>query len=182
MSVGIVILFPGTGYTCAETLLVECSERYEAMGYAIVKLDFSGIPFREIATIGEAFERAKGVVLGQLRGIEFAAYEDILFISKSFGTVCAGWLEGHLGIRPRQLYLTPLEQTLPFVKPASRVTGMVIGTRDRLMDSEALADFCAERRIPCLVVDGVGHNLKMEGDAERTAEINGRILEMCTVR
>lgn len=181
MAFGIAILFPGTGYTCKEKLFAECANKYRSFGYRVVELDFSKIPFKEIETIEEAFERAKRVVLEQLSGIQFAAYRDVVFLSKSFGTVCAGWLADTLQLLPRQIYLTPAPQALAYVGPGARVEGMVIGTKDRVMDSKALQAFCRELGIPCLVFARVGHDLKADGDAERTGEVNRRILELCTV-
>lgn len=180
MNGGIVVVFPGTGYTCFEKLLVACVETYTSRGYDSVKLDFSGIAFQEIPTIEEAFERTKDTLLAQLGGTDFSQYRDIVFVSKSFGTICAGWLEERLGIQPRQLYLTPVNQTLSYIKPASRVIGMVVGTSDRHMDYRFLEAFCSERRIPCLVFDGVGHSLKLDDDADKTNAINNRILELCS--
>lgn len=180
MKTGIAVLFPGTGYTCAEPLMEGCAQKYAALGYDIVALSFAGIPFREIEALEEAVEQAERTLPAQMAEISFEAYADIVFISKSLGTVCAGRLEARLARPPRQLYLTPLPQTLPYVKESSQIIAMVIGTRDTHMDSADLRDFCAKRGIPCMVVEGVGHNLKDERDPERTREINAGILALCT--
>ena len=179
MKKGIAILFPGTGYTCAELLMESCARTYAALGYEAVQISFAGIPFREIETLEEAAEQAERTLQAQLAGIAFEAYADVVFISKSLGTVCAARLEEQLARSPRQLYLTPLPQTLPYVKEPSRVIAMVIGTGDKYMDSTFLSSFCAERDIPCLVVQGVGHSLKDEGSPAHTDEINAWILSLC---
>ncbi|NRZ79531.1 hypothetical protein DFR96_000805 [Clostridium beijerinckii] len=67
MKKSIAVIFPGTGYTCEEQLLVGCAKKYAAFGYDIVKIDFSEIPFREIETIKEAVEIAKPILLTQLK-------------------------------------------------------------------------------------------------------------------
>lgn len=40
MKEGIAVVFPGTGYTCKERLLVLCAQKYSDIGYDVVKLDF----------------------------------------------------------------------------------------------------------------------------------------------
>lgn len=40
MKKSIAVIFPGTGYTCEEQLLVGCAKKYAAFGYDIVKIDF----------------------------------------------------------------------------------------------------------------------------------------------
>lgn len=176
---GIVIAFPGMGYTCQEKLIAACLGKYRSQGYEIVTLDFSEIPFKELGGYQKAFEQAKKAVLQQVKEIHFQEYADVVFLSKSFGTICAGWLAQQLAIFPRHLFLTPLPETLPFVKEDTKVTAMVIGTEDGFMDPEQLSVFCARQAIPCLVVKGVGHSLKNHEDAARTEEINRMIVGLC---
>lgn len=181
MKKSIAVIFPGTGYTCKEQLLVGCAKKYEGFGYDIVKIDFSEIHFREIETIKEATERAKAIILTQLKKINFENYDDVVFISKSFGTICAGWLEEYLSIMPQQLFLTPVEEMLPYIKKSSRIIGMVIGTEDKLMNHNFLKSYCAEKNIHCIVFNGVGHNLKYDNYPEKTSEINEKIYNLCIV-
>jgi len=181
MKKSIAVIVPGTGYTCKEELLVGCAKRYESFGYDILKIDFSEIPFIEIETIEKAIETAKTVILRQLKKLDLKNYDDVVFISKSFGTVCAGWLEEYLMIMPQQLFLTPVEEALSYIKKSSRVIGMVVGTEDNHINYNFLKSYCSKRNIPCLVFDGVGHNLKYENYPEKTNEINEQIYNLCIV-
>ena len=181
MTKSIAVIFPGTGYTCEEQLLVGFAKKYESFGYDIVKIDFSGIQFMEIETIREAIEIAKIVILAQLKKIDFKNYHNVVFISKSFGTICAAWLEEYLSIMPQQIFLTPNEETLSYVKESSQVIGMVVGTEDKFMNYNFLKSYCAERNIPCIVFNDVGHNLKYENYPEKTNAINEQIYDLCIV-
>lgn len=181
MKKNIAVIFPGTSYTCEEQLLVGCAKKYEEFGYDIVKIDFSQIPFKEIETIKEAVERAKSIIIAQLNKIDFKSYDNVVFISKSFGTICAGWLEAYLSILPQHIFLTPVKDTLPYVKKSSRVIGMVIGTEDKHMNYNFLKSFCSEKNIPCFVFNGVGHSLKCVNNPEKTNEINEQIYNICKV-
>jgi len=176
---GIVVYFPGTGYTCQEGLFTLCADRYAAYGYDVVKLDFSHIPFREIETLEEAVALAMRAVRRQLDGVDLNEYSDDVWISKSLGTVCAAIAEKELEVKPRQLFLTPVPFTLTELRPDSNVIAMVLGTMDRFLTGEALAQFCSDRGIRYCCINGVGHNLKDESNPERTARINEQIASLC---
>ena len=176
---GIVVCFPGTGYTCREKLFSFCSKVYEARGYEAVKLDFSHIPFKEIETLEEALAFAMRAVKRQLDGIAFADYEDVVWISKSLGTVCAALTEKELGVTTRHLLLTPVPDALKLLRPGANVIAMVLGTQDRFLTGEAMAEFCADRGYRYCIINDVGHNLKDEADPERTERINEQIAALC---
>lgn len=181
MKRGIVVAFPGTGYTCKERLFADCMEVYTSQGYDCVALDYSSVPFKRIETLEEALRQAQAIVLEQLHGICFSEYENAVFLSKSLGTAMAGWCAAYYGITPRQFYLTPILQALPFIGDPRQVIGMVIGTDDRVLDHHVIAAFCDERGIPCMVVAGVGHDLKYQ-DTAMTDSLNERIVAMCRDR
>lgn len=181
MKKGIGVIFPGTSYTCEEQLLAGFAKKYEEFGYDIVKIDFSKIPFKEIETIKAAAEIAKSIIIKQLNKIDFKEYDHVVFISKSFGTICAGWLEEYLSILPQQIFLTPVEEMLKYVKNSSNVIVMVIGTEDKHMNYNYLKSFCSEKNIPCTVFNGVGHSLKYVNNQEKTNEINEQIYSICRV-
>lgn len=178
MKKDIVVCFPGTGYTCKEKLFTLCAEAYEARGYESVKLDFSHIPFKEIESMEEAFTFAMHAVKRQLDGIVFQEYEDVVWISKSLGTVCAALAEKEMGVFPRHLFLTPVPNTLKEIRPGSNVIAMVLGTGDRFLTGEAMAEYCADRGYRYCLINGVGHNLK-DDDPEQTERINEQIVALC---
>lgn len=179
MKTGIVVCFPGTGFTCKEALFERCVARCSARGYDAVKIDFSYIPFREIETIEEAVTIAQRAIRRQLNGIDFSEYKDVVWISKSLGTILAAKSEETYSILPRQLYLTPLPETLALIRPESRIIALVLGTQDRFLTGNALSEFCAKRGACCCLIDGVGHSLKDEQDFERTERIIEQIAAFC---
>ena len=178
MKKGVVVGFPGTGYTCREPLFADCLNAFVARGYDCVALNFAGIPFRQIETVEEALLQAQVRVRDQLAPLRFGEYADVAFVSKSLGTALAGWYASTLSVHARQFYLTPIAQSLPYVTDAARVVGMVIGTEDKVLDDRVVTAFCRERGIPCMVVDGVRHKLLYD-DPASTARLNERIVSMC---
>lgn len=177
---GLAVFFPGRGYTCREPLMQKCIAHYAAQGYETRCLDFSMLPLQTVSTLEQAAALARPQAEAQLAGVDWQAYSDVAFVSKSLGTACAAWMEPRLprGVRPNQLYLTPLPQTLPFVTGRSRVMGMVLGTEDRFLEAAVLREFCARYSLPCLIVPGVGHSLRRPDPAE-TEEIDRRIIALC---
>ena len=179
MKPGIAVCFPGTGFTCKEALFERLASEYSARGYEIVKLDFSHIPFREIETLEEAVAIAQRAVKRQLSHIVFGDYADIVFVSKSLGTILAAQYERDKGLLPRHLFLTPLNKTLMLLRTESRVIAMVLGTQDRFLTGRALLSFCEPRDIACCLIEGVNHSLKDDQDAERTARIIDQVAQLC---
>lgn len=175
----LVIAFPGTGFTTQEPLFQKCFSVFQSKGYQVIQLDLSMIPFKEIATIPEAVEAANRQVALQLKDIRLAEYEDVVFVSKSLGTVCAGWLEEQGGCHPRQLYLTPIRETLEYIQSDSRVMALVLGDKDRLMSVGELEAFCAPRGLRTVVFAGVGHSLKDDEDPTRTQSIVEQVAALC---
>ena len=178
MKPGIAVCFPGTGFTCKEALFERLASDFSARGYDVIRLDFSHIPFREIESLEEAVAVAHRAVKRQLAHICFDDYEDIVFVSKSLGTILAAQYERENGILPRHLYLTPLNKTLMLVQPQSRVIAMVLGTDDRFLTGRALLSFCEPRGIVCHLVEGVNHNLKDEEDVVRNQRIIDNIANL----
>lgn len=175
----LAVVFPGTGYTCRTGLLADGIGQWQALGYEVIPLDFSAIPFAEIDTFEEAFDRAETEALRQLAKHDLNACTDLVFFSKSLGTVVAPRCAARLGLRPRMLYLTPLAETLALTGDRDRVIGMVAGTADRLLDWRAVEEFCARRTIPCVICEGVGHSLADPNDPARTDDIRRRVLALC---
>ena len=179
MKPGIAVCFPGTGFTCKEALFERLASDFSARGYDVVRLDFSHIPFREIESLEEAVAVAQRAVKRQLSHISFSDYDDIVFVSKSLGTILAAQFERDNGLIPRHLYLTPLNKTLMLVRSESRVIAMVLGTQDRFLTGRALMSFCEPRNITCCLIEGVNHSLKDDQDAERTARIIDQVAQLC---
>jgi hypothetical protein len=179
MKPGIAICFPGTGFTCKEALFERLACDFSARGYDVIRLDFSHIPFREIESLEEAVAIAQRAVKRQLAHVSFSEYEDVVFLSKSLGTILAAQFERDNALKPRQLFLTPLNKTLMLLQPDSRVIAMVLGTQDRFLTGRALTSFCEPRGIPCMLVEGVNHSLKDDGNEARTLEIIDQVAKLC---
>lgn len=171
-----VILFPGTGYTCNERLMVRLRLEYEKRGYRSFPIDYSYIPFKDIATVREAADIAAGYCLCVMSDLWVCDEDDLVFVSKSLGCISALKVSSLLKIRTRHILLTPTKEALDEFSDYSVVEHAVIGDMDPLMRPEDLAGFGASHGFPTLVINGVGHSLKLD-DEKETEIINDRIID-----
>ena len=102
----IAVLFPGIGYTCDKPLLYYTGKLAVARGYKLVKVEYGNFP-SGIKENKEKMEEAFRCGLEQaekiLQDICWEEYEDILFVSKSIGTV---------DVYKRQVYMSFIHSTV----------------------------------------------------------------------
>lgn len=166
----VLVLFPGKRYSCELPLLYLAGCVYRDAGYDVIplvypELEFQGHPGKEV------YEAVMKSVLAQVRKAKINSYSEAVFISKSMGTVTAGELEGKVKIPVRQIYLTPLEETLPYMKGKKNITAVVQGTADKWFDPKALQKFCAQEGLRLVRFRDVGHRLEAPDDIQRTLKI-----------
>ncbi len=106
----------------------------EARGFEVINLHYD-IP-REVAET-EPLEKnirdAASFALNHTDHIDWKKYDQIIFISKSIGTVVSANIKkfiGEYGERVHQILLTPLEETLPFIDKKDLV---IVGEHDRFL-------------------------------------------------
>lgn len=167
----LAVFIPGTGYTCEKPLLKGLSQRYEDLGYDIIKLNYGNINFQQMENITVASSAVRPVVLRQMAEVAVGEYERIVFVSKSLGTMVAMWLEDELNQVVNHVLLTPTPVLLPYIG-SRQVIAAVLGTEDHLLKADLLKKVCEQAGVPCLIVEGVGHKLEREEEDE-----NERILQ-----
>ena len=98
-----------------------------------------------------------------LQDVDLTAYEEVLFIAKSIGTIAAAVLasESPAKDRIRLCLYTPLEAT--FACPVAQAI-VFTGGNDPWVGREKsrIPELCAARNIPCVVVPGANHSLETE--------------------
>ncbi|TVX96327.1 alpha/beta hydrolase [Cohnella terricola] len=128
----LVVLFPGRNYPCEMPALYYAGNtaiqyQYDLLileyGYQAARshLDLQDLP-RVIDECSESIQRIVD------------RYDEVVFISKSLGTVVAGEVHCKLQRPIRHLFLTPLIETIPFI---NRSCGIVIyGSNDPFFKPE----------------------------------------------
>lgn len=115
----IAVLFPGIGYTCERPLLYYAGKLAQSHGYQVISVPYgnfaSGIKGNP-EKMKAAFLSALGQCEEILKNISWENYSDILFISKSVGTVVAAAYRKQKRLPARSISFTPVEETFRFAE------------------------------------------------------------------
>lgn len=168
----LVIMFPGVGYTMDYPLLYYASLLYEARVYEQIHMKYNSIFFESDLTREEKTLKVREYVWEKVKDIDFSAYDSVVFFSKSFGTAEAGYLAEKLGIKPVQIYLTPIPRALPYIKEGDIV---IIGTADEVYPE--CKTYFDEHEIPPMYIDGADHSLEVKGKPFESLEILRNVME-----
>ena len=174
----LVVLFPGAGYTNDRPLLYYAGLKYYFKGYESLKINY-GDCFRRDKDFNIIIEEAKAFVLNQVKETDFSIYDDILFVSKSFGTIIAGYIAETLkNDNIRHIYLTPINETLQYIKNRKNINIVIAGTKDDLLDSKILKEHCEREKIKLELIGNACHSLQITGDVSANIDILKRVVEL----
>ncbi len=162
----LMVVFPGRNYSSDKPLLYYAGKVFSDKGYDVVRLDYNYRLKGNKDDIDGLIEEARGLVKKQLDLIDFSAYEDIVFISKSMGTALAGYFEEFYKVRTRHIYLTPVDSALKYMHRGKCI--VVAGKEDKILEARRLRIYCVEQDIPLKQFEDVGHSLEYEGDINKT--------------
>lgn len=165
----LLVLFPGKIYAASGHLLFYAHAKYQDMGYKIISIDYGNY---------DDMNEIKSHVLSQIEKVDFSVYNEIVFLSKSMGTVIAGWLEERLVINIRHVYLTPLESTLQYMKANKNISIVISGTADRFLSADKLAEHCIKEKIKLEMIEGADHSLSIPGNVYASIDILKQIVEL----
>ena len=120
-------IFPGLGYQTDKPLLHYSKKIAAHYGYETVEVAYGKLP-KKVKGSKEKMEKTFRIALGQaediLKNVDFSEYDDILFISKSVGTVVAYAYAGMHQLKTRNVYYTPVEASFQFMtQPGIAFTG-----------------------------------------------------------
>ncbi|MCR5812756.1 MAG: alpha/beta hydrolase [Lachnospiraceae bacterium] len=179
----LAVIFPGIGYTADKPLLYFGRRIAVEYGYEVRIMDYKGFPPKvkgDRNRMEESFFIALRQTEEMLAGVDFAEYDDIVFIGKSIGTIVAAKIaadaaavvaegspdaaagtapESPAKARIRQVLYTPLEDTFRF--PIGEAIAFT-GDDDPWVGKEnsRIPALCKERGIPCRLVPHANHSLE----------------------
>ena len=179
----LMVLFPGAGYTVDKPLLYYAGFKYYVKGYETIKINYGDCILNgktQNKSFNEIIEDIKNFVLEQIKDVDFSFYDDIVFCSKSMGTVISGWLVETLNIKNiRNIYLTPVNDTLQYIKNGKNISIVIAGTKDDYMNIEILKEHCEREKIKLELIDGADHGLVIVGeDMNVNIDILKKIVEL----
>lgn len=113
----IAVLFPGIGYTCDKPLLYYSAKLAAEKGFEVVRVPYGNFPPNvkgDAAKMYQCFVSAREQSEDILKDVAWSDYDEIVFFSKSVGTVVALSYASEHGINVRQVLYTPLVETFRF--------------------------------------------------------------------
>ena len=158
------IFFPGIGYHCDKPLLYYSRDIAYERGYQDYRnicYTYNGGNIRGNADkMQEAFEALYAQTEEVLKDVEWSAYDDILFVSKSIGTIIASaYAQHHNLLQVKHVLYTPLEQT--FLYNPKNAIGF-IGTSDPWSNVSEIVEQSKKKNIPLFVYEGANHSLETD--------------------
>ena len=167
----LVIIFPGLGYTTDKPLLYYGVKLAGEVGYReCKKLSYksdiqAGNNPKEWERLCQDLYRQAEL---QLSEIDWGLYDDILFISKSIGTIIAAKYAYENNIKNvRHVLYTPLEET--YIYPPKEAIAFV-GTKDMMYDK--VVELSGNAGIPLFVFDDCNHSLETDNVIHNIEIIN----------
>lgn len=168
----LVVFFPGVAYGFKHPLLYYADLLYEAKGYERKYMSYQDICMDIKLSLEEKMVKVREYVFEQANSIDFKEYEEVIFLSKSIGTVEAGALAEKIGIKVTQIFLTPIERAISYIKCGSTV---VIGTRDEAYS--VYKKHCEEHNVKVLYIEDGDHSLEIQGEPYKNIDILKQVMQ-----
>ncbi len=168
------VVFPGVGYGFDRPLLKESEKIAADNGYTILEIKYEDLPADikgdeklMLRAIDMAFYQAKE----QFLSLDLTKDTELLFISKSIGTVVSAILSFDLELKNvKNVYYTPLSYTFSHIKRKSGIA--FLGTGDSWNDPVLIRKLCEEYEIPLKLFEFANHSLLTDDE-----KVNAKILE-----
>lgn len=168
----LIVIFPGAGYGLDSPLLYYADFLYETNGYERIHMDYQNILSNRELSLENKIAMIREYVYEQVKDIDFTAYDEVVFLSKSIGSVEAGILAEKVGVNVIQIFITPIEEAISYCKTNSYV---VIGTDDKAY--QTYKEYCDANSIKALYVEGANHSLEVEGQPYQSMDILKTIMQ-----
>ena len=162
----LLIVFPGAGYGLDCPLLYYADFVYETQGFERVHMNYQSILSNAEWSLEHKVSKVREYIWDRVKHIDFLAYEEIVFLSKSVGSVEAGILAEKLGVKVVQIFLTPVEEAIQY---CNRDSYVIIGTQDK--SYPIYKEYCDANKIKVLYIDGANHSLEIAGRPYESIDI-----------
>ncbi len=176
----LAILLPGVGYHKDKPLLYFARKLAQSKGYETIDVEYHDLPQKikgDAAMMRKAAEIAIAQTEEQLANIDFAAYEKVVFIGKSIGTVVVAKYVNDHNIKAKQVWYTPVEATFTF---GTEDAVAFIGDDDPWSDLSKVKAAAADARINLTIYPGCNHSLEST-DVEKNLDVLQDVIHKTSV-
>ena len=175
----LAVIFPGIGYHADKPLLYYGGKLAAEAGYKEqIKVSYTTTQKKirgDMDKMKKAFEELYVQAKDSLKEVKWDEYDDILFISKSIGTVIAMKYASENKLdKVRQILYTPLEATFQIAEGSGAATDMeadrdaiaFIGTADPWSSVPEVIALSQKSGVPIHVYDDADHSLETDDTIE----------------
>lgn len=162
----LIIIFPGVGYGLDSPLLYYADFVYETKGFDRIHMNYQSIFSNRDLSLENKLQKVREYILEQVKDIDFDLYDEIIFLSKSIGSVEAGILAEQLKLDVIQIFITPIEEAISYCNANCIV---VIGTEDKAY--ELYKNHCDKNKIKAMYIKDANHSLEVEGQPYESIDI-----------
>ena len=173
----LAVIFPGIGYHTDKPLLYYGKKLAQSHGYEILEVPYKNFE-RGIKGDPKKMQKAYESALKQteviLEEVQWERAEEILFISKSIGTVVASSYARRRALDARQLFFTPLKETFDAAPLGDGIA--FHGTNDPWAADAEIEEGCRRTGIDLVEIAGANHSLET-GDVKTDLENLQKVME-----
>lgn len=172
----LAVIFPGIGYTVDKPLLYYTGKLARHYGYQIKTVSYGPLPENvkgDSVKMKQAFDLASQQTEQILQEINWKSYGNILFVSKSIGTVIASAYASRHHLSVKSILFTPLTDTFKFPLPGSIAFH---GTADPWAENDSVHALAQQNEIPLFLTKDANHSLET-GDVFKDLSILKTTLE-----
>ena len=168
----LIVIFPGAGYGLDCPLLYYADFLYETKGFDRIHMNYQNILSSSELSLEEKLAKVRAYISEQVKNVDFSSYNEIIFLSKSIGSVEAGILAEKLGVNVLQIFITPIKEAISYCKTDSYV---VIGTQDKAY--QIYKSYCDANKINALYLKDANHSLEVEGQPYQSIDILKTVMQ-----
>ena len=159
----LAVIFPGMGYTKDRPLLYYTGKLAVRHGYELLHLDFSGIEWskeqiKDTVFMKQVLEECLRRTRQALLQADISSEDEVLFVSKSIGTVVATAYAAESFLQARQICFSPLTFIEEFVQSGSGI--LLYGNADPFADHEVIERIAEEKQLETYLINGGNHSLE----------------------
>ncbi|MCR5603154.1 MAG: hypothetical protein K6G27_05560 [Lachnospiraceae bacterium] len=172
------VIFPGVGYTKDRPLLYYSGKLAVKYGYELKHLDFTGLDWskeklKDKGFLNEALNRCLDITDKELNNSDCFKKRDVIFISKSIGTVVATAYAKKHSVKAVQICFSPLEMIEDYVDVSGAY--LFCGDNDPYADYGLIEKIADKKTLAIYRIEGGNHSLET-GDIHKDINNIGYII------
>ena len=154
----LVILFPGKSYSCDRSLLYYATQSALEKGNDVLQLEY-GYQVTRTELESDQMDILVKECTEAIRLSTLHSYTHYTSVSKSLGTLVAGGVfDQYKALPVRHIFLTPLDQTLPYIAQSQGL--LLYGTDDPMFSQSSREQVKHLQQIDTIVLPEANHSLE----------------------